>query len=90
MIDPHDRPLTVAELLDRIERGKIGTQAAMDWLGIESYVELVDIVHFNRRKMWAHRATKPPAATVALLKSLPLRAKQPQEPSSKRNGEHQQ
>jgi hypothetical protein len=38
--------VTLAEMLDKLERGRIGHAEAMRWLGVASYNELVEIVHY--------------------------------------------
>ena len=48
--------MTLAELLDKLERGQIGHAAAMRWLGVESLNDLVATVHANGRQMPGHRA----------------------------------
>jgi hypothetical protein len=60
--------MTLADLLDRIERGQIGHTAAMKWLGVESINELVAIVHANGRQMWGHRAMVVSQETRAVLR----------------------
>jgi hypothetical protein len=59
--------MTLAEMLDKLERGRIGHREAMQWLGVDSFNELVDIVHLNGRRMPGHRATPVSAETRALL-----------------------
>lgn len=65
--------MTLAEMLDKLERGKIGHAAAMKWLGVDSYNELVDIVHANGRQMPGHRATPLPPETRDLLRQVTRR-----------------
>ena len=60
--------MTLAELLDKLERGRIGHTQAMQWLGVDRYSALVDIVHANGRQMPGHRAMPVSAATRALLR----------------------
>jgi hypothetical protein len=60
--------MTLAEMLDKLERGRIGHREAMQWLGVDSFNELVDIVHLNGRRMPGHRATPVSAETRALLR----------------------
>lgn len=62
--------MTLAELLDRLERGRIGHAAAMRWLGIDSIEELVRIVHHNGRQMPGHRPMKLSPETRALLRRV--------------------
>lgn len=59
--------MTLAELLDKLERGRIGHTEAMQWLSVDSYTELVDIVHANGRQMPGHRPTPVSPETGALL-----------------------
>ena len=65
--------MTLAEMLDKLERGRIGHGEAMRWLGVDSYNELVEIVHYNGRQMPGHRATPIPAETRALLRQITRR-----------------
>jgi hypothetical protein len=65
--------MTLAELLDKLERGRIGHGDAMRWLGIDNYTELVGIVHFNGRQMPGHRPTPVPPETRALLRRITRR-----------------
>lgn len=44
-----ERIKTVADLLDALERGKIGYAAAMEWLGIDTFMDLMEIAHINGR-----------------------------------------
>jgi hypothetical protein len=62
--------MTLADMLDKLERGRIGHAEAMRWLGVESLNELVAIVHANGRQMPGHRATKLPEETLAVLRQV--------------------
>jgi hypothetical protein len=62
--------MTLAELLDKLERGRIGHGQAMRWLGVDSYNELVEIVHANGRQMPGHRPTRVDDETRALLREI--------------------
>jgi hypothetical protein len=62
--------MMLAEMLDKLERGRIGHGEAMRWLGVDSYNELVEIVHFNGRQMPGHRATPVPPETRTLLRGI--------------------
>jgi hypothetical protein len=42
---------SLTDVLKRLEKGKIGHSAAMEWLNIESQDELVEIMHVNGRLM---------------------------------------
>jgi hypothetical protein len=37
--------MTLADMLDKLERGRIGHSEAMRWLGVDSYNELVEWPH---------------------------------------------
>ena len=60
--------MTLAELLDKLESGRIGHARAMQWLGIESYNALVEIVHANGRQMPGHRPMPLSPKIRALLR----------------------
>ena len=62
--------MTLADMLDKLERGRIGHREAMRWLGVDSYNELVEIVHFNGRQMPGHRPTPVAPETRALLRQI--------------------
>ena len=47
--------LSFSDVLERLEAGKIGHAAAMDWVGAKTYDDLVRIMHFNGRQMPGHR-----------------------------------
>ena len=62
--------MTLADMLDKLEHGRIGHAEAMRWLGVESINELVPIVHANGRQMPGHRATKLPPETLEVLRQV--------------------
>ncbi len=62
--------LSLAEVLELLEKGKIGHRAAMDWLHIDSLEKLVEIMHFNDRQMPGHRPMNIPKRTMDLLLSI--------------------
>ncbi len=62
--------MTLVEMLDKLENGKIGHREAMEWLDVDSYSDLVRIVHFNGRKMPGHRPMKVSPETRALLREI--------------------
>lgn len=62
--------MTLAEMLDKLERGRIGHGEAMRWLGIDSYTALVETVHANGRQMPGHRANRVSPETKELLRSI--------------------
>jgi len=65
--------MTLAEMLDKLERGKIGHAAAMKWLGTESLNDLVATVHANGRQMPGHRATAISPETRNILRLVTRR-----------------
>ncbi len=60
--------MTLADLLDKLERGRIGHREAMQRLGVDRYNKLVDIMHANGRRMPGHRATPVSAETRNVLR----------------------
>ena len=62
--------MTLAEMLDKLERGRIGHGEAMRWLGVDSYNELVEIVHYNGRQMPGHRPMPVATETRSLLRQI--------------------
>jgi hypothetical protein len=62
--------VTLAEMLDKLEHGRIGHVEAMRWLGVDSYNELVKIVHYNGRQMPGHRPMPVAPETRALLRQI--------------------
>jgi hypothetical protein len=65
--------LALADVLERLEAGKCGHTAVMEWLRIDSYHELVETMHFNGRTMPGHRRMIVTSETLALFKQLPRR-----------------
>jgi hypothetical protein len=61
---------SVADVLEKLERGKIGHRAAMAWFNIESYDELVEIMHANGRLMPGHQPMRVAPETRALVRSI--------------------
>jgi hypothetical protein len=62
--------MTLADMLDKLERGRIGHSEAMRWLGVDNYAALVEVVHANGRQMPGHRAGPVTAETRALLRLI--------------------
>lgn len=60
----------LADVLERLEAGKIGHRAAMDWLDIDSYAQLVEIVHANGRRMPGHRDMVITPQTRAVIRQV--------------------
>jgi hypothetical protein len=61
---------SLADVLERLEKGKIGHSDAMRWLNIESLNELVEIMHVNGRLMPGHRPMRVPPETIALVRAI--------------------
>ncbi len=61
---------SLADVLERLEAGKIGHRAAMEWLGVDSYNKLVEIMHFNGRTMPGHREMIVTPETRALIRRI--------------------
>ena len=66
---------SLADVLEKLEKGKIGHAAAMRWLGVESLDELVETMHVNGRLMPGHQPMPVSPATRALVRAItrPLR-----------------
>ena len=61
---------SLADVLEKLEKGKIGHRAAMEWLNIESYDALVDIMHANGRLMPGHQPMRVSPETRALVRAI--------------------
>jgi hypothetical protein len=61
---------SLADVLKKLEKGKIGHRAAMQWLNINSQNELVEIMHVNGRLMPGHQPMRVPARTRALVRAI--------------------
>jgi hypothetical protein len=61
---------SLADVLEKLEKGKIGHAAAMAWLNIESQNELVEIMHVNGRLMPGHQPMRVSPETQALVRSI--------------------
>ncbi len=61
---------SLADVLEKLEKGKIGHRAAMEWLNIESQNELVEIMHVNGRLMPGHQPMRVSPATQALVRTI--------------------
>jgi hypothetical protein len=72
-IDNDLSDLSLADVLERLEAGRGGHRAVMDYIGTDSYHELVATMHFNGRMMPGHRSMILTPETLALLKQLPRR-----------------
>lgn len=61
---------SLADVLERLEKGKIGHSAAMQWLNVESLDELVEIMHANGRIMPGHQPMPVSPETRKLVRSI--------------------
>ncbi len=61
---------SLADVLQRLEKGKIGHHAAMSWLNVTSYDDLVEIMHLNGRLMPGHQPMRVSPETRALVRSI--------------------
>ena len=61
---------SLADVLEKLEKGKIGHRAAMDWLHIDSIEELVETMHVNGRLMPGHQPMRVDPATSDLVRSI--------------------
>jgi len=64
------RGCSVADVLERLEKGRIGHRAAMDWFNLTRYDDLVEIMHANSRLMPGHQPMRVSPETRALLRSI--------------------
>jgi hypothetical protein len=61
---------SVADVLEKLEKGKIGHRAAMEWFNVTGYDDLVEIMHVNGRLMPGHQPMRVTAETRALVRSI--------------------
>lgn len=61
---------SVADVLEKLEKGRIGHAAAMAWLNVKSYDDLVEIMHHNGRLMPGHQPMRVRPETRALVRSI--------------------
>jgi hypothetical protein len=61
---------SLADVLEKLEKGRIGHRTAMAWLNIESYDGLVEIMHTNGRLMPGHQPIRVSPETRALVRSI--------------------
>ncbi len=62
--------LSFADVLEHLEAGRIGHRAAIEWLGLATYNELVEVMHLNGRQMPGHRPMIVTKETRELLLSI--------------------
>ena len=58
---------SLADVLEKLEKGEIGHCAAMVWLNVNSYNDLVETMHVNGRLMPGHQPMRVAPETRALL-----------------------
>ncbi len=61
---------SLADVLEKLEKGKIGHRAAMEWLNVKSYNDLVEIMHVNGRLMPGHQPMAVSPEARALLRRI--------------------
>jgi hypothetical protein len=61
---------SLADVLEKLEKGKIGHAAAMAWLNIESQDDLVEIMHVNGRLMPGHQPMRIAPRNRALVRAI--------------------
>jgi hypothetical protein len=68
---------SLADVLEKLEKGKLGHRAAMEWLNVKSYDDLVEIMHVNGRLMPGHQPMRVAPETRALVRRIFRPAVQP-------------
>ncbi len=58
------------DVLRLLEKGKIGHSAAMEWLNVSRYDDLVEIMHVNGRLMPGHQPMRVSPETQALIRAI--------------------
>ena len=61
---------SLAEVLEKLEKGRIGHRAAMEWLNVESYDALVEIMHVDGRLMPGHQPMRVAPETRELVRRI--------------------
>ena len=61
---------SLADVLEKREKGKIDHHAAMEWLNVKSYDSLVEIMHVNGRLMPGHLPMQVASETRALMRRI--------------------
>ena len=61
---------SLSDVLEALEKGKIGYRAAMEWLNVNSHDALVEIMHVNGRLMPGHQPMHVPPRTRELVRSI--------------------
>jgi hypothetical protein len=68
---------SLADVLEKLEKGKIGHRAAMEWLNVESIDALVEIMHTNGRLMPGHQPMRVAPETRQLVRQIFRKTPQP-------------
>jgi len=68
---------SLADVLEKLEKGKIGHRAAMEWLNVKSYDAPVEIMHANGRLMPGHQPMRVAPETRELVRRIFRPAVQP-------------
>jgi hypothetical protein len=82
IIDNDLSDCSLADALERLEAGKCGHTAVMEYIGRDSYDELVATMHFNGRTMPGHRKMILTHETMELLGQLAKRVFVPVVPNT--------
>jgi len=61
---------SLADVLEKLEKVKIGHRAAMDWLNVKTYDTLVEIMHTNGRLMPGHQPMRVAPETRELMRRI--------------------
>jgi hypothetical protein len=61
---------SLADVLEKLEKGKIGHRAAMEWLNVTTYDALVEIMHTNGRLMPGHQPMRVAPETRELMRRI--------------------
>jgi hypothetical protein len=61
---------SLADVLAKLEKGKIGHRAAMDWLNVTRYDDLVEIMHVNGRLMPGRQPMRVRPETRSLVRAI--------------------
>ena len=68
--DDELKGLSVDDVLELLEHGKIGHRLAMDYFGYESYIDLVETMHANGRTMPGHQPMRIAPETLELIRQI--------------------
>jgi hypothetical protein len=74
---------SLADVLEKLEKGKLGHRAAMEWLNLKSYDNLVEIMHANGRLMPGHQPMRVAPETRALLRRIFRPGASPEYPTTR-------